>query len=98
MPRAHESRRVFLKFRVKPLVRMPKSVLFAKIRQSCKHGVVADDLEIMTLQWGHGWPRGGHRYTAGQELSGDDATELENAYDLLTAFDKSDVRFEKPDR
>lgn len=93
MPRKQSSRQTHLKIRAIPLVRMPQSVFFRKIRESCKNGVIAEDIEITTLQWDHGV---GRRYRAGTVLSGEDAEELRNCYRLLTSVGKSDIRVEKP--
>lgn len=92
--RVRQERRTFLKIRAKPLVRMPKSVLFTKIRQACRDGIVPDDIEIMSLSWDHAV---GNRYMPGTILSGDDAEELRNCYNLLVGIGKADVRFERPD-
>jgi hypothetical protein len=81
-----------LKIRAKPLRRMPKSVFFAKLRVACRHGVVPDDIEISTLNWGHGT---GTRYDPGETLSGADRDELRNCYDYLVSG--ADIRFERPD-
>ena len=96
MPRSRynkRARRTLLKIRAIPLVRMPKSVFFTKIRQSCRNGVVASDIEITTLNWDHAV---GRRYMPGQVLSGKDAAELQNCYNLLVGVGKQDVRFERP--
>ncbi len=87
-----QPQRTLLKIRAIPLARMPKSVFFQKIRQACRDGVVPDDIEIQTLNWGHA--KGG-RYAPGSELSGEDAEELRNCYQVLTGAGKSDIRFER---
>lgn len=83
-----------LKMRVTPLRRMAKSLLFTKIRQACRNGVVPDDISISTINWDHAT---GNRYMPGQTLSGDDRDELRNCYNLITSAGKADVRFESPD-
>jgi hypothetical protein len=83
-----------LKFRVVPLVRMPKSQLFLFLKQACETGVVPKEIEIRTLDWEH--KRGGV-WRSGSTLSGDDAQELRNCYEILTgAVGKRDIRVEKP--
>lgn len=84
---------LFLKFRVTPLVRMPKSVLFIKLRQACRDGIIPRDIEIATLQWDHGQ---GKRYLAGTVLDAGDAKELMKCYNVLAGVEKSGVRFERP--
>lgn len=91
--RRRPSRRTLLKIRAIPLVRMPKSVFFHKIRQACRDGIVPSDIEITTLNWDHVQ---GKRYMPGSELSGSDADELRNCYNLLAGVGKQDVRFERP--
>lgn len=88
-----QPRRTLLKIRAIPLVRMPKSVFFERIRSACRNGVVPDDISITTLNWDHAT---GHRYMPGEVLSADDANELENCYQLLTGMGKQSVRFERP--
>jgi len=85
-------RRTMLKIRALPLRKMPKSVFFQKLRAACKHGVIPDDIEISTLNWGHGT---GTRYSPGATLSGDDREELRNCYDYLVGG--AEIRFERPD-
>lgn len=91
--RNRKTRRVLLKIRAIPLVRMPKSVFFEKIRQACKNGIVPSDIEITTLNWDHAE---GNRYRAGTVLSGKDRDELRNCYNILVGVRKADVRFERP--
>jgi hypothetical protein len=86
-------RRTLLKIRAVPLVRMPKSVFFDRIRSACRNGVVPDDISITTLNWDHAE---GRRYMPGQRLDASDAQELENCYQLLTGMGKQSVRFERP--
>lgn len=98
MPRSklssrRRTRRALLKIRAIPLVRMPKSVFFMKIRQACKNGIVPSDIEITTLNWDHAE---GNRYKPGRVLSGKDRDELMNCYNLLVGVRKQDVRFERP--
>lgn len=97
MPRNTDkrNRRTLLKFRVTPLVRMPKSVLFKKLREACRHGVIPSDIQISTLEWGH---EQGDVYQPGAVLSARKAEELRNCYALLVGVDtRRDVRFERPD-
>jgi hypothetical protein len=91
--RGRSVRRALLKIRAVPLVRMPKSVFFQKIREACRHGVVPGDIEITTLNWDHAI---GARYHAGEVLSGSDREELRNCYNLLTGTGKDAIRFERP--
>lgn len=91
--RRDRTRRTLLKIRAIPLVRMPKSVFFEKIRQACKNGIVPNDIEITTLNWDHAE---GKRYLPGRILNGKDKDELMNCYNLLVGFRKQDVRFERP--
>jgi hypothetical protein len=95
MPRKKRksTRRTLLKIRAIPLVRMPKSVFFHKIREACRNGVVPHDIEITTLNWDHAT---GKKYEAGTVLNGKDAEELRNCYNLLVGVGKQDVRFERP--
>lgn len=96
MPRRSDkrNRRTLLKFRVTPLVRMPKSMLFRKLREACRHGIVPDDIRISTLEWGH---EQGDVYQPGTVLPANKAEELRNCYSLLVGVEKNDVRFERPD-
>jgi hypothetical protein len=91
--RKHRGRRTLLKIRAVPRVRMPKSVFFQKIRHACRDGIVPPDIEITTLNWDHAQ---GNRYLPGQVLSGKDAAELRNCYNILVGVGKQDVRFERP--
>lgn len=93
MTRKRNVRRTLLKIRAIPLVRMPKSVFFKKIRQACRDGIVPPDIRITTLNWDHAT---GNRYEPGAILSGKDAEELKNCYRLLTGVGKQDIRFERP--
>lgn len=88
-----QPRTTLLKIRATPLVRMPKSVFFQRIRSACRTGVVPDDITISTLNWDHAT---GRKYLPGQTLDADDAEELENCYDLLTATTMRDIRVERP--
>lgn len=88
--------RTLLKIRAVPLVRMPRSTFFYKIRDACKTGIVPDDIEMRTLQWDHKDPKG-KVYRAGQKLDAADAKELQNCYALMRGVSKQDVRFERPD-
>lgn len=90
--RSGSGRRALLKIRAVPLVRMPKSEFFRKIRHACRDGVVPADIEIRTLNWDHAT---GGRYQAGTVLSGYDREELRNCYQLLTGAGKSAVRFDR---
>jgi hypothetical protein len=94
MPRRQSRTPLQIKFRVVPLVRMPKSQLFIFLKRACESGVVPPEIEIQTLDWQH--KRGGV-WRPGTVLSGDDAAELRNCYEMLTgAVGKRDVRVEKP--
>ncbi len=90
--RGRGSRRSLLKIRAVPLVRMPKSEFFRKIRHACRTGVVPDDIEIRTLNWDHAY---GGRYLPGATLDGNDAEELRNCYQLLTGAGKGSIRFDR---
>jgi len=91
--RSRPPRRTLLKIRAIPLVRMPKSVFFQKIREACRDGIVPSDIEITTLNWDHAV---GRKYLAGTVLGGEDADELRNCYNLLVGVSRQDVRFERP--
>lgn len=93
-PKREAPKRTLLKIRARPLVRMPKSVFFTKIRSACRDGVIPSDIEISTLNWDHAR---GRTYKAGQVLSGRDRDELMNCYQMLTGMSKQDVRFERPE-
>lgn len=86
-------RRTLLKIRATPLRRMPKSVFFEKIRQAARTGIIPDDIELSTLNWGHAV---GRRFSPGETLDATDRRELENVYNYLTGTDP-DIRFERPD-
>lgn len=85
------ARVTYLKMRVRVLTRMPKSVLFRKIRESARHGVIDPEISLSVMHFDHAK---GKRYQPGQVLSARDRDELINAYNLLTQFGKHDVRFE----
>lgn len=94
MPRRKDRRRPrrsLLKIRAMPLVRMPKSVFFAKIADAARTGVVPSDIMIATLNWDYAE---GGRYHAGQVLSAADRQELRNCYQILTD-EHTDIRFER---
>lgn len=97
-----EPRRLQLKFRVRPLVRMPKSVMFAKVLEAVHSGDVPADLEIAYMEYARGH---GRRLTPGARLTMDEQDELERFYNVLTSIDSRNVdvtrrgrvRVERPD-
>lgn len=84
-------RRLFMKFRVIPLRRMPKSELFRRLKESIDTGVVADDIEILGMDWGHGR---GIRARSGYAFTTDELAEMTKFYQVLSAVPDSRVRFE----
>lgn len=90
---ASQPRKLFIKFRVKPLVRMPKSVMLAKIREVCLTGIVPDDIEVAYMEYGHG--RGGS-YTAGKRLDADSLSEFQNLWQVVVGMEQQGtVRIER---
>lgn len=94
LQRGRIGRRLTLKIRVRPLVRMPKSELFHQVRHAIRTGVVPDTVEIMAMDWGHAT---GRRLQAGSTISGDDLDAMRDFYNVLTAMDSGDLRFERAD-
>lgn len=88
------SRRLMLKFRVRLLRRMPKSMVWQRIKDTVAYGVVPDDIELISMDWSHGQ---GKRFTPGSTIDGDDLGELEKFYAVLTKMDEGSVRVERPD-
>lgn len=98
------SRRLFLKFRVRPLVPMPKSVLFGKLRHMVHTGDVPEDVEVAYMSYDR---QRGQRFEPGSRLSTAELAEFEKFYNVLTAIQPGDVtarpeskprvRFERPD-
>lgn len=92
MPR-RKKKPTLLKFRVIPLVRMPKSKMFQLLKQACETGIVPPEIEVQTLDW---WSRKGGRWRPGATLNARDAEELRNCYEFLTgAVTKRDIRVER---
>lgn len=81
-------RRLEIKFRVRPLVRMPKSVMFGKLLEAVESGVVPDDIEIAYVEYGHG---SGRHLAAGARLSADEMGELRTFYNVLASIDPTTV-------
>jgi hypothetical protein len=86
-----EPRKLFLKFRVKPLVRMPKSVMFGKLRHFVKTGEAPDDLEVAYMSYDH---KVGRKFQPGERLMADEQEELEKFYDVLLSMNQEDFNFE----
>lgn len=95
-------RRLLLKFRVRPLVRMPKSELFRKLRHMVRTGEVPDDVDVAYVEYGHGT---GRSFKAGERLTPDEMGQFEQFYNVLTSIGAGSVtaeraapvRFERPD-
>lgn len=81
------ARKIFLKFRVKPLVRMPKSVMFDKLRHAVRTGEMPDDLVIAYMSYDHSI---GKQFRPGDRIQGDDHEELEKFYNVLISMDKQE--------
>jgi hypothetical protein len=82
-------RRLELKFRVRPLVRMPVSVMFGKLQQFADSGVVPGDLEIAYMEYAHAK---GQNFSPGQRLQPHEHEEFKKFYAVLTSVnEKEDV-------
>lgn len=91
-----EPRRLYLKFRVKPLVRMPKSVMFAKLREFVHTGIAPDDLEVAYMSYDR---TVGKQFKPGARIAPGEQEELEKFYSVLIAMGKESmeyVRLERP--
>lgn len=86
-----QPRKLFLKFRVRPLVRMPKSVMFAKLRHFVKSGEAPHDLEVAYMSYDH---QVGRKFQPGQRLTADEQEELEKFYDVLLSMNQEDFSFQ----
>lgn len=86
------SRKLYLKFRVRPKVRMPRSVMFAKLRELLATGTVPDDLDVAYMSYDHGI---GKQFQAGGRLTPDETEELEKFYNVLLAIGKEGINVEQ---
>jgi hypothetical protein len=81
-------RRIELKFRVRPLVRMPKSVMFQKLQEFASSGIAPHDLEVAYMEYSHG---SGKKYHAGERIAGAELQDLEKFVRVLLAIQPEEV-------
>lgn len=84
-----EPRKLFLKFRVKPLVNMPKSVMFDKLAELVRTGRMPSDLEVSFMSYDH--KRYG-RFVPGKQIPADEHEDLRRFYEVMVSIDREDVR------
>lgn len=84
-------RRLFLKFRVKPRVAMPKSVMLDKLRHFVKTGVMPKDLIVAYMSYDH---KVGREFRPGERIQADEHEELQRFYDVLLAIDQQEMTVE----
>lgn len=94
MPKSRRSasrkpRRIELKFRVRPLVRMPKSVMFEKLREAAISGITPHDLEIRYMEYSHGT---GKQFGAGERIA--NLSEFAEFVNVLLAVQPEEVSIE----
>lgn len=83
------SRVAYVKLRVVPLVRMPKSVLLDKVRWSCENGVLDPEIDVRYVEYDHAY--NGKR-KGFQRISKRDKLEaLENFRRLVMSADTVDI-------
>jgi hypothetical protein len=82
-------RRLDLKFRVRPLVRMPVSVMFGKLQEFAETGLVPGDIEIAYMEYAHGK---GRSYSANTRISGSELEEFNKFYKVLLAIQPQEVQ------
>jgi len=88
VPKRVEARKLFLKFRVRPLVRMPKSVMFAKLRRFVEVGIAPKDLEVAYMSYDH---TVGKKFAPGERIQGHDHDELRKFYGVMLALQPQDI-------
>lgn len=89
MPRGRSPRRLELKFRVKPLVRMPVSVMLGKIQEFARTGTVPGDIEIAYMEYAHAR---GRSYSPGQRIQGHDWDEFRKFAQVLLSIQPEEVQ------
>lgn len=87
-----QPRKLFLKFRIKPLVRMPKSVMLDKLRHAVRTGVMPNDLIIAYMSYDH---MKGKQFQPGDRIQGGAHDELVKFYDVLISMDKQEMEVER---
>lgn len=83
-----QPRKLMLKFRVRPLVRMPKSVMFDKLRDFALSGLAPDDLEVSWFSYSH--MKGGV-YKAGTRIEADEKEQLERFLNVMLSIPNEDM-------
>lgn len=88
-----QPRKLLLKFRIIPKVRMPRSVALAKLLESIQTGYMPDDLEVAYMDYSH---KVGKVLQAGSRLSGEDLDDFKNLTAIMMGAEEQDtIRFEK---
>lgn len=86
------ARSLDLKVRVKPLVRMPVSVMVEKVKEASQFGVVPDDIEIMVVDYTH---KVGRRIRAATRFVGDrKIKEALKDFSYILLSGKAEIRVE----
>lgn len=89
-------RRLELKFRVRPLVRMPVSVMFGKLQEFADTGIVPGDIEIAYMEYQHATARS---FQPGSRVQPHEQEEFKKFHKVLMAMDpKSEVTVEPKKR
>jgi len=92
MPRRGKTpRRLEIKFRVRPLVRMPKSEMFRKLKEFVETGIVPDDIDVAYMEYQHAH---GRRFSAGERIQPHEQEELAKFYAVMTAIQPEDMTVE----
>ncbi len=88
--RRTKGRTLFMKFAVVPLVRMPRSVMLAKLAEFVETGVVPPLIDVEVADYAHGF---GKRYASGTAFRGIDRTRIT---DMAQAFlQANQIRMER---
>ena len=82
-------RRLELKFRVRPLVRMPVSVMFGKLQEFVESGIVPGDIEVAYMEYAHAR---GQSFTPGQRIQPHEQEELQKFYKVLLSIQPEEVQ------
>lgn len=82
--RGRRSRSLHLKFRIAVLTRMPKSVVFQKLTEFMRTGVMPEGIEISTVDYDH---TRGRRYSPGSTIDSGDRKALKEFLEVFLCAD-----------
>lgn len=75
-------RRLELKFRVRPRIRMPVSVMFGKLQELADTGIVPGDIEVAYMEYQHATARS---FQPGARIQPHEHEEFKKFYKVLLA-------------